>query len=234
MKTCALLFSGGLDSVSLAILLERQGLGGLEVLPVYMAHRPGGNVTKKELEAAGPLAEEITGHELLIVKAKPKGNDDWYRKLGQVCYSRRLPVSKANKKRRNRTFLKVAKDLGLDQCDRIALGVFGPSANANVPEADVCYDQLVKRTPWLKRGQLVTFESMGIFDKTAMLKAVGRGALNRGRVYASESCLMYFNTHCGECISCHQRADAFMEAWGQDKTRYRKGTYADRRKRRRR
>ena len=52
-------------------------------------------------------------------------------------------------------------------------------------------------------------------------------------LWGSESCLMYFNTHCGECISCHERVDAFMQAWGKDETRYRRGTYADRRKRRR-
>lgn len=233
MKTCALLFSGGLDSVSMAILLKRQGL---DVVPIYMSHRHGGNVTKKEVVAAGQLGEEITGNTLLIVKKTPasRGADAWYSEWGDVYYSSRLPIPKKRKKQRNRIFLKVAKDLGLDELDHVALGVFGPSANPNVPVSDVAYDELFDRTPWLKTGQLITFESLGLEDKAAMLKAVGRRGRSPERLYGSESCLMYFNSPCGECISCHERADAFMEAWGRDKTRYRKGTYADRRKRRRR
>jgi 7-cyano-7-deazaguanine synthase in queuosine biosynthesis len=233
MKSCALLFSGGLDSVALAILLKREGMN---VVPVYMSHRHGGNVTKKEVVTAGQLARPLTDNDLVIVKRRPakQGADAWYSEWGLVTYSRRLPVSKKNKKKRNRTFLKIAKDIGLDQCDFVALGVFGPSANPNVPEADVCYEKLVKATRWLGPGQLVTFESLGITSKADMLRAVTkRGERNRNMLWNSESCLMYFNTHCGECVSCHERVDAFMDAWGEDRTKYRKGTYAHRRKRRR-
>jgi hypothetical protein len=215
----------------MALLLRREGL---DLHPVYMSHRAnGGNVTKKEVVTAGQLAGELTDNDLLIFKKKPasKNSDAWYREWGEVHYSRRLPISKRNKKRRNRTFLKVLKDHGLDQCDFVALGVFGPSANANVPEADVCYDRLVDSTPWLEPGQLITFESLGITNKTDMLRAVGRRGRNPELLYRSESCLMYFNKPCGECISCHERVDAFMEAWGKDKTGYRPKTYAGRRKR---
>jgi hypothetical protein len=231
MKTCALLFSGGLDSVALAILLRRERM---DVLPIYMSHRHGGNVTKKEVVTAGQLAGPLTGKGLVIVKKQPatRGSDAWYTEWGVVSYNRRLPVPKDKKGRPNRTFLKVVKDLGADTCEFVALGVFGPSANSNVPAADVVYDRLVKATRWLEPGQLVTFESLGITNKTEMLKAVGRRSKkNCALLWSSESCLMYFNTHCGECISCHERVDAFMDAWGEDKTRYRKGTYAARRKR---
>jgi 7-cyano-7-deazaguanine synthase in queuosine biosynthesis len=230
MKTCALLFSGGLDSVAMAILLKKEGM---EIVPVYMSHRKGGNVTKKEVVAAGSMAEALTGHELTIIKKQPatRGSDAWYQEWGNVHYSRLLPVDKKSKGRRNRIFLKILRSKGLDECDFIALGVFGPSANPNVPDADVCYERLAASSR-LEPGQLVTFESMGIADKVAMLRAVGRRSRkNCELLWGSESCLMYFNTHCGECISCHERADAFVGAWGKDKTRYRRGTYAARRKR---
>jgi hypothetical protein len=232
MKTCALLFSGGLDSVAMAILLGREGM---DVTPIYMSHRHGGNVVKKEVVTAGKLAGLITGKELAIVKKRPatEGSDSWYSDWGTVSYSRRLPISKKGKVRRNRTFLKILKDVGADECEFVALGVFGPSRNANVPEGDVVHEKLVKATPWLEPGQLVTFESLGITNKADMLRAVGRRSKkNCELLWNSESCLMYFNTACGECVSCHERVDAFMEAWGKDKTRYRKGTYAHRRKRR--
>lgn len=231
MKYCALMFSGGLDSVAMAILLKREGL---KLIPIYMGHRHGGNVTKKEVVTAGQLSEAIAGRELEIFKKRPatRGADAWYSEWGTVHYTPYLPVSKKTKGRRNRTFLKVAKKAGLDGVEFIALGVFGPSANPNVPKGDVCYDSLMKSAPWLEPGQLVTFESLGITNKTDMLKRVGqRSKKNCELLWASESCLMYFNKPCGNCISCVERAQAFMEAWGKDKTPYRKGTTADRIKR---
>jgi hypothetical protein len=175
----------------------------------------------------------LTSNGLAIFKKKPAspGGDAWYGEHGDVHYVSGLPVSKKNKKRRNRIFLKILGKTGGPDFDFVALGVFGPSTNDNVPPGDVCYDKLVKATPWLEPGQLVTFESLGITNKADMIRSVGRRGRNPDLLYASESCLMYFNTHCGECLSCHERADAFMEAWGHDGTKYRKGTYADRRKR---
>lgn len=234
MKHCIVLFSGGLDSVALAILLKREKL---KIIPVYMGHRHGGNVTKKEVVTAGQLSQKIAGRELEIFKKRPAspGADAWYREWGSVNYTPYLPVSKKTKGRRNRIFLKVLKKAGLtgaEGVDFIALGVFGPSANPNVPKGDVCYDALVRSAPDLEPGQLITFESLGITSKTDMLKKVGRRSKrNCELLWASESCLMYFNLPCGNCISCVERAEAFMEAWGKDKTPYRKGTTADRIKR---
>jgi 7-cyano-7-deazaguanine synthase in queuosine biosynthesis len=228
------MFSGGLDSVAMAILLKRQRL---KIIPVYMSHRAGGNVTKKELVVAGQLAQEICGRELEIFKKRPatRGSDAWYSEWGNVNYTPYLPVPKKTKGRRNRVFLKVASKAGLtgpEGLEFIALGVFGPSANPNVPKGDVCYDALVRSTRSLEPGQLITFESLGITDKTQMLKAVGkRSKKNCEYLWASESCLMYFNKPCGNCISCVERATAFMNAWGRDKTPYRRGTTADRLKR---
>lgn len=233
MKCCALLFSGGLDSVAMAILLKRERL---KIIPIYMSHRHGGNVTKKEVVTAGQLSLELAGRELEIFKKRPasRGSDAWYSEWGTVHYTSHLPISKKLKGRRNRIFIRILKKAGVDGMDFVALGAFGPSANPNVPRGDVCYDSLVKSASWLEPGQLVTFESLGITDKTQMLKAVGRRSKrNCELLWASESCLMYFNKPCGNCISCVERAEAFMQAWGQDKTPYRKGTTADRLKRKR-
>lgn len=243
MKTCALMFSGGLDSVAMAILLKRERL---DVIPVYMSHRAnGGNVTKKELVTAAGLADELTGHELLIVKKPPlrRGDDAWYSEWGDVHYSRRMPISKKAKGRRNKIFLEVAKQIGLGECDFVAMGTLGSAGETEFLAEDrirqlsrqrvndVSHEKLESV---LGPGQLITFESLGIDGKVSMLKAVGRGGRNRELCYESESCLMYFNTHCGDCSSCKGRAQAFMAAWGQDKTRYRKGTFAARQKRKQR
>jgi hypothetical protein len=227
------LFSGGLDSVALGILLKRQGL---KIVPIYMSHRHGGNVTKKELVTAGQISQELAGRELEIFKKRPagRGSDAWYSEWGNIHYTPLLPVPKKSKGRRNRTFLRILKKAGLDDMEFVALGVFGPSANPNVPKGDVCYDALVKSAKWLAPGQLVTFESLGITNKADMLRAVGkRSKKNCELLWSSESCLMYFNLPCGNCISCVERAEAFMEAWGKDKTPYRKGTTADKIKRKR-
>jgi len=239
MKTCAVLFSGGLDSVALSILLKREGM---DLIPVYMSHRHGGNVTKKELETAGQLAKEITGRDLVIVKKPPlrRGDDAWYSEWGDVYYSKRLPISKKKKGRRNRIFLEIAKQLGLGKCDFVALGTLGVQGETEfVGEdrlrllsrqriADVSHEVLERL---LEPGQLITLEALGATGKVSMLQAVGRGQKNRDLCYRSESCLMYFNTACGDCASCKSRVQAFMAAWGADKTRYRANTFAARCKR---
>lgn len=236
MKSCALLFSGGLDSVAMAILLRREGL---DVVPVYMSHRAnGGNVTKKELTTAAHLAKALTGHGLAIVKKPPtrRGDDAWYTEWGDVYYSRRMPISKEKKGRRNKIFLQVAKQLGFDQLDFIALGTLGVAGESEFVGQermrrvsrqrlnDVTHEKLEAT---LEPGQLITLESLGLPGKVAMLKAVGHGKKARDACYASESCLMYFAKPCGNCSSCKSRAKAFMAAWGKDKTPYRRGSSAD-------
>jgi 7-cyano-7-deazaguanine synthase in queuosine biosynthesis len=238
MRTCVLLFSGGLDSVAFAALLAKDGFA---VTPVYCSHRHGGNVTKRELVVASQLAPEITGNDLVIVKKPPprEGADAWYYDLGEVLYSSKLPVTKEEKPKRNRIFLKVLREVGLDDFDFVALATLGPSETTpreRVP--DVAHDKLERSARWIEPGQLITPEAYleaggkGA-TKVALLKALGRSKKARDWCYRSDSCLMYFNRHCGNCKSCKERVEAFKEAWGKDRTNYRKGTAADKAKRRR-
>ena len=227
-----ILFSGGLDSVMLAMLLRRQGY---RPQPVYMSHRGNvGNVTKKELKAASKLAKSILGKKLIIVKARAKGKEpSWYKQYGDVVFSQRLPVPKERKDQRNRIFLKVLKDLDLAD-GMVALGLFDSEATPKNRKrwADI-------RTPDLRRsfaklktgGELVTLTSLGYEDKAAALQALGRRGKIPSQLWSSESCLMYFNKPCGDCASCKARAEAFLAAWGEDKTPYRPKSVAGRMKR---
>lgn len=223
----AILFSGGLDSVALAILLKRKGH---DLQPVYGSHRANvGNVTRKEVIAATALAPAVTGRPLWLVKPTKKSREaPWVQAVPQVIYTQRLPVSKARKPWRNRILIDTVVDLGFST---VALGVFGgervPHDLRRADDVDPAALQryLRKRK---KRGRVLTLSDLGIPDKTALIKAVGRRGRNPEILYSSDSCLMYFNQHCGNCWSCRERAEAFIGAWGQDKTDYRPSSWAGR------
>lgn len=250
MSFTVLCFSGGLDSVALGILLRRQGH---EVEPVYISHRHGGNVTKKEAETASRLALAVCGRPLVVVKP-PTQREGWWDDLAdQVVHAsrKRLPITKDRKKRRNREFLRALRETGvLQAADHVALGILGlegeteflsdEEAEAVVQRLgldrvqDVTHEDL-EYDAQLEPGQLISPASLGIVGKTGLLRAVGqRNKDDQELCWSSESCLMYFNTHCGDCASCKSRVQAFMEAWGRDRTAYRPKTFAARRKRRRR
>jgi 7-cyano-7-deazaguanine synthase in queuosine biosynthesis len=236
-----LLFSGGLDSVALGILLAREGH---ELEPVYLSHRHGGNVTRKEAETASELAEEITGRRLVIVKAVTKDERRWD-ELGRVVHETKgkLPIPKDKKDSRNRTFLRVLRDVGImDVADHVAVGILGVEGETEFLDEhqaqalarrissrrlrDVSHEEL-EDDARLDPGVLITPAAMGITGKVGLLKAVGRRSKKAvDQLYRSESCLMYFNTACGDCASCKSRAQAFMAAWGEDRTRYRRDTFA--------
>jgi 7-cyano-7-deazaguanine synthase in queuosine biosynthesis len=227
-----ILFSGGLDSVMLAMLLKRQGH---RPQPVYMSHRANvGNVTKKELKAASKLARSILGKKLIIVKAPAKGKEpSWYNQYGDVLFSQRLPVPKERKDQRNRIFLKVLRDLDLAD-GLVALGLFDSEATPKNRKrwADIRTPDLERSFDKLKTGgKLVTLTSLGYEDKAAALQALGRRGKIPAQLWSSESCLMYFNKPCGDCASCKARAEAFLAAWGEDKTPYRPKSVAGRMKR---
>lgn len=230
MKRGVILFSGGLDSVALAILLRRKGYS---LRPVYMSHRANvGNVTKKELVAASKLARKILGEELTIVKAPAKGREPrWYQDYGTVEYSNKLPVSKARKDRRNRVFLDVLNDLGMAD-GVVALGILDQEATErnrsrwpDIRTADL-RRYLAKKS---SGGRLVTLTSAGYKDKVCAIKSVGPiSSKDAGYLFDSESCLMYFNKPCGNCASCKDRAGAFKRAYGRDRTPYRPESAAGR------
>jgi 7-cyano-7-deazaguanine synthase in queuosine biosynthesis len=231
--TC-LLLSGGLDSVALGILLARRGH---ELEPVYVSHRHGGNVTRKEVDVAAEMARDVCGRGLVVVKAPTQDESWWEESSDQLLHVSRklLPIPKERKARRNRIFLKVLKQAGIvDQVDHVAIGVFpvGPNDGYSRSEAKDYDHEALEDSAGLDPGVLITLAAMGINTKTEMLKAVGRRSQkDQQLLYASESCLMYFNTHCGDCESCKGRARAFMEAWGEDRTTYRRDTFAWRHKR---
>ena len=240
MPFTALLFSGGLDSVAFGILLAREGH---EVEPCYVSHRHGGNTTKKEAVTASKLARDVCGRPLVVVKA-PTAREGWWDELGdQVIHAKkRLPIPKNRKDWRNRIFVQVLRDVGiLPEADHVALAVLGVEGETEFLAKDAAESLLdsvsaermrdvdhedIERDTHLAPGQLITPIAMGISGKVGLLRAVGRGQKNRELCWASESCLMYFNTHCGNCSSCKGRAQAFMAAWGEDRTKYRKGTFA--------
>jgi len=231
-----ILLSGGFDSVALAIVLKKMGL---DLQPVYMSHRPNvGNVTKKEIRAASRAACDIFGRRLLIVKARAKGKEpEWYQKFGYVAFSDRLPVPMSRKYLRNRIFLAVLGDLSLD-FGIVAIGLLGTTERTPRNRiADEEHALLQKKT----KGKLVTPQdlfasSLRVSDRTerklgtkaALLCEIGK----RGRwpeiMWRSQSCRLYFKRHCGTCNSCKERVVAFMEAWGEDRTDYRKGSWSDR------
>ncbi len=225
-KKGVVLFSGGLDSVGLAILAKRQGY---DLTPVFMSHRANvGNVTKKELTAARELAKRATGNTMVVFKPKAKRLADWYGPA--VQYTTRLPVPAKRKNWRNRIFLDVLKDAGL--ADGIVLvGVFGGGERA--AQAGRASDVSKKGlSAYLKKiggkGTVLTAEDFGTRDKEAVLRAVGNRKRTRELLTATESCLMYFAKPCGNCWSCVDRAEAFQAAGWEDKTGYRPKSTAGR------
>ena len=63
--------------------------------------------------------------------------------------------------------------------------------------------------------------------ETALLCEIGKRGRYPEIMWKSQSCRLYFKKHCGNCNSCRERAQAFMEAWGEDRTNYRRGSPAD-------
>ena len=225
-----ILFSGGLDSTAIGILARRNGLN---LLPVYMSHRANvGNVTKKELLKARKLAKSVTGNELIVFKPESKGKTaPWYG--NNVVFTDKLPILKDKKHYRNRIFLEVLKEAGLSE-GLILLGVFGEgerSVSAGRAK-DVSKKGL---SSYLKKisskGKIMTAEDFGgdsrEHGKRDLLLAIGRNSSKVPSLHQTESCLMYFAKPCGNCWSCVERAQAFMEAFGKDKTGYRLKTTAD-------
>jgi hypothetical protein len=221
-----ILFSGGMDCVCLGILARRRGLN---LTPVYASHRANvGNVTKKELSAAVPLARPVTGNELVTFKPPAKKQPPWYG--DDVRYTPRLPVASERKSWRNRIMLDVLHDADLTG-GLVVVGVFGGgerAAQAGRGE-DVSKTGLAAHMKKIgARGQVLTAEDFfkGEVDKVKLLNAVSPGSKEARLVRATESCLMYFASPCGNCWSCVDRARAFMQSWGSDTTPYRPKTTA--------
>lgn len=233
------LFSGGFDSVAMAIIAKSKNK---DYIPVFMSHRANvGNVTKKEIMAARKLAKKIFGRELIVFKseAKSKKVPEWYGK--EVRITKRMPVSKKKKNRRNRIFLEVLQDVGMGDKD-ILVGTFDGSDES--ARAGRLHDVTQKGLQAHLRkkggkGKIIVGRNYGqktarqIPGKIGLLKAIQKlphKQKHKNSLFDSESCLMYFGTHCGDCWSCVERYDAFMDVFGQDKTEYRAKSKVGRKK----
>ena len=222
-----LLCSGGFDSVAYGALLAK---AGLKLAAVYCSHRPNvGNVTKKELRAAALFSKKVLGRRLLILKPYAKGKEpSWWCEFGDVAFTTKMPVPKAEKHLRNRRFMAALREHDLDK-GVVAIGLLG--TNERTPKnrlADEEHD-LLKKTI---RGELLTPEASfgfkGKLDtKAALLRCIGDDEALRKVIWASTSCRLYFKKHCGTCWGCKERVQAFMKAWGKDRTVYRPGSWAD-------
>ena len=218
--TGSILWSGGIDSTALGLLMRRQGE---RLQAVYCCHRRnGGNVTKKEIVAASKLADAIWQTDMLIVYWKRKGGPPtWLDEYGDVGDSRHMPVPTSAKDHRNRRMLQALDDHDLAD-GTIGVGIIGiPSERGGRQRAiDTDPAELRKLHPGIVSGNDYAT------DKADLIRKVGRRGNNADLLYATESCLMYFAKHCGNCWSCVDRARAFMAAWGEDRTDYRKDTTA--------
>lgn len=230
-----ILFSGGLDSVALAMARNIKE-GAAPLLPIYISHRSNvGNVTKKEIRTAQKLAKKILGEELMVIKADTKSGNlpEWYGK--RVFVTEHMPVAKTQKNKRNRKFLEVLQDYGL--ADRqVWVGVLGiPGAGDRSRAAgrakDVTKEGLQEHLKSIGgKGKIkVVRDIPGVKTKADLLKKIEKHYKKRFRpdIFESQSCLMYFNKPCGDCWSCVERAESIMQAYGQDKTPYRKDSKAD-------
>ena len=236
MSDGAILFSGGMDSVILAIIARSRGHN---LIPFFMSHRANvGNVTKKELRAASELAKATTGNNLIIIKPFTKTTPKWYSDFGDVHESDLLPVVKGNKDRRNRVFIDVLDEFG--QADGIvALGLFGSTRVDGKERTKERADDIIpsRLSKYLKSiGSKGTILSLAEYagaggeagGKTRALKDLPASA--KKHVLASESCLMWFGKPCGDCWSCMDRVKSITAAWGKDTTPYRAGSKADKHK----
>jgi len=225
-----LLFSGGLDSLCLGILLRRDGL---DLIPVYVHHRAnGGGITSKEVKAATKLAPLVTGHELAHVRKRPRGTPKQV--VGdpdtRTFWTTKVPLTtKVKKNRRNEELIRALVDCGLGH-GVVALGALGHDEEARWVDLsgypfqrDIEHYHLQGKFP---RGpELITPQSMGL-GKADLIASVG--PWHADEMFASDSCLMYFKRHCGNCKSCKSRAQAFLVALGEDRTNYRRDSWADR------
>jgi len=219
-----ILFSGGLDSVAVGMILAKNKKK--RYLPVYMSHRANvGNVTKKEILAAQKLAKKIFSEDLIVFKKEAKSGKtpEWYGK--EVYVTDGLPVVKKNKNNRNRRFLEILKEYNLADKE-IWLGVLGiPGAGDRSRAAgradDVTKEGLQKHLKKIKgKGKIKVVKDLPkVKTKEDLLKQIPKK--DKKFLFQSQSCLMYFNSHCGDCWSCMERAEAMLGAFGEDKTDYR-------------
>jgi 7-cyano-7-deazaguanine synthase in queuosine biosynthesis len=222
-KRGVILFSGGMDSVTLAVILKKRGY---DLIPFFMSHRGNvGNVTKKEMLAASRLAKSVLGRDLVIIKPETARTPKWYGELGIVDESEKLPVSKQDKDWRNRRFLEILHEYGMAD-EVVALGTFGTEIHERTLSRAKDVTEAGLQAHLRKIGGKGTVLTMAEFgDKAGALRELPAAA--RKHVLASESCLMWFNKPCGDCWSCMDRVKSITAAWGSDSTPYRAGSKAD-------
>jgi 7-cyano-7-deazaguanine synthase in queuosine biosynthesis len=185
------LYSGGLDSVAQALVLQSQGH---TIYPMYVQFRLGGGKVAKEMRAMYEISE-IAGHEEPYV------------------LTHRIPKSEYGT--RNRTMCKLAathaQKLGVDH---IAIGtvMFPGPFSGDFPREDGEPTHLQAAVP---KGITVITR---LVHKSVIVAQTPEA--QRYLLFKSKSCHMYWKDECGSCFACVERHAAFLLAMGYDHTPY--------------
>lgn len=202
--TIAVAFSGGPDAAALAARLVSLGSN---VIPVYVRYRNKGGKTTKDLQAALRCAQKLGLSIELVESPLVK------------------PISADEKSHRNRIILKTISEALADRVQAVAIGTFkelcDPSGQwTGESNDDLDPENLVKELD--SKHDLITWDSFGVTKKADQFRNLSPDA--RAAIFATVSCQMWWKVECGNCYSCVERFQAFIDAFGEDPTTYRQNS----------
>lgn len=222
-KKIALLLSGGFNSTLMLLSLVQQGH---EVCPYFLDD--GSDKARRDLRKAKLIVRKIR-------KNKPFGK--FVHKLEVI---EGFKVKKGGLLRKE-LILNLTRNLKGSGMNAIALGLFpldieaeeeeessdesdeSESEESSMPSEereDNMVELLQENTPI----EVMGFESLGLTELGQALSNVA-GSPVRGVLFFATSCLKSNKKkECGECENCIMRHRAFIKLWGEDKTRYMKGS----------
>lgn len=188
-------YSGGPDAAALAYRLQSKGT---EVIPVYIDYRKtAGGKSAKDQRHARESAKILGLQEPLVV-------------------SKLLDRPKS---RRNRFFVEVLSGIaGRHREAFVALGTLREKGDEDLDP------NILDRVAIFSRTRIVTWDTFGVSRKFEQFRGMIMNEVARRAMFATTSCQMWWKIECGNCYSCIARHEAFMQAFGHDKTQYRKGS----------